>query len=288
MKTLKGKKALVTGAASGIGREIAICLAKEGTDVFLVDIDEPSLNDVSQMVSNFDVSVETGVYDLADPDEVDQCANHYESCWNDIDILINNAGIAYYGLTLNMTDEQWEKLWSVNINAPVRLTRRLLPNLLDRSEAHVLNVASILGIYPANRLNAYCTSKSALIGFSEALRVEFGRQGLGVTAFCPGFVKTKLFESAMNGHMRETPTPPAIVCSCPKRVAQKAIKAIYRNQGLSVVTPMGRTMYFIKRFFPGLVDRVNLVGRRRAMRKKINRNKLQQSTDAAPVYRKTA
>ena len=95
-----------------------------------------------------------------------------------------------------MSAEHWDRLMRINLSSHIQFTRELLPSLLARREAHVLNVCSMFGLLAMPKLTAYCTSKYAMVGFSESLRVEYGREGLGVTALCPGFVATKLFASA--------------------------------------------------------------------------------------------
>ena len=102
------------------------------------------------------------------------------------------AGVAYYGATLDMTAEQWERIMAVNLLAPIQLIRALLPTLIAQDEAHVVNVGSIFGLVPLRKGAAYQTSKFGLVGLSAALRAEYGRD-IGVTALCPGFVRCAPF-----------------------------------------------------------------------------------------------
>ena len=106
-----------------------------------------------------------------------------------VDILVNNAGITYYGNVERMAADHWDRLMRVNLLSHIQFTRELLPSLFARQEAHVLNVCSVLGLVGMPKVTAYCASKFGMVGFSEALRNELGRQGLGVTALCPGFVR---------------------------------------------------------------------------------------------------
>jgi short-subunit dehydrogenase len=160
----------------------------------------------------------------------------------------------------------------VNLHAPIQFTQQLLPVLLDRLEAHVLNMASITGLVAGGRFCAYHVSKFGLVGFSEAIRAEFGRQGLGVTAICPGPVRTNLYRAAPSGHRdRATPTPPAWICTTPQRVAAKAIRAIRRDQRLVLVSPLAHALYYTKRLAPGLLDAVQRIGRRQKIRQKAAR-----------------
>jgi short-subunit dehydrogenase len=119
------------------------------------------------------------------------------------------------------------------------------------------------------KVTAYCTSKFGMVGFSESLRNEFGRQGLGVTALCPGFVRTNLFTNAPLEAKAEThKLPPRVICTTPERVANAAIKAIYRNRRLVVMEPFARLMYAVKRYAPWLMDRMFHLGRRKRVARK--------------------
>jgi short-subunit dehydrogenase len=190
--------------------------------------------------------------------------HHLLDRWGGVDILVNNAGITYYGQTRKMAAEHWDQLLAVNLNAPIQFTRELLPALLSREEAHILNVASICGLVGLGRVAAYTTSKFAIVGLSESLRAEFGRQGLGVTALCPGFVDTNLFAAAPRGSDRpENRLPPRWLLATPEAIARRAVKAVYRNDGLVVVQPYARLLYLAKRLSPGLLDLSSRIRRRK-------------------------
>ncbi|MBI3838329.1 MAG: SDR family oxidoreductase [Planctomycetia bacterium] len=254
MKRIAGKLALVTGAASGIGRAIALALAHEGANLFLVDINQPRLAETADEARRRGVHVDARVCDVSRPEEVHQTVEALLETWGGLDILVNNAGIAFYGPTVQMTEEQWERLLAVNLHAPIQFTRELLPALLARPEAHILNVCSIAGLVATPRLAAYHVSKFALVGFSEALRVEYGCRGLGVTALCPGLVRTSIFQSAATAPGKSVPRFPGWMFTSPERVAARAIRAIRRAEGLVVVTPMAHLLWGVKRFTPGLLD----------------------------------
>ena len=263
MKNLNGKRALITGAASGIGRGIALALAAEGVDVWLVDIDAAGLKCMAAAIVPLGVTAMTSECDVSRPAEITRTVQAVTAAWGGIDILVNNAGVAYYGPTENMSAEQWQWLMSINLLAPIQFTRELLPTLLSRPEAHLLNVCSISGLVAGGRFAAYHTSKVGLIGFTEALRAEFGRRGLGVTALCPGPVLTNLYKSAISGRAgREVPTPPVWLCSSIDAVSRAAIKSIRRNRRMMLVGPMGHLLWWSKKFAPALLDWLNHLGRK--------------------------
>lgn len=255
MKQLRGKWAVVTGAGSGIGQAIARRLAHEGTHLWLIDRNADALETVSAECRRLGVLVESRVVDLTVEEEIETLAAELLDADTPIDVLVNNAGVAYYGATAAMEDEAWNQLMAVNLHAPVLLTRRLLPRLLEQPEAHVLNVSSILGLVAHRKACAYHVSKFAMVGFSEALRAEFTRAGLGVTVLCPGFVTTRLFDRGMVGASETAfKPPPAWLCATPEKVAAKAIRGIQRNRRMVLVTPLAHALHTFKRFFPGLLD----------------------------------
>src|SRR5437868_15029228 len=119
MKVIRGKKALVTGAASGIGRAIALALAREGADLFLLDIDDANLAHTARTAAEAGVSVETRVCDLARRAEIEASVDALRAAWDGLDILVNNAGIAYYGAAEGMAEEFWDRLRAINLLAPI-------------------------------------------------------------------------------------------------------------------------------------------------------------------------
>ncbi len=266
---VEGTTILLTGAASGIGRELALQLAPLAGRLILLDRDQAGLARLAEQAAGQRADILWYGCDLADPLQIDRTLDQVLRQVDVVDILINNAGVAWYGPTHEMTAEQWEWLMAVNLMAPIRITGRLLPILLSRPDAHIVNMCSISGLVAGGRFAAYHTSKFGLIGFTEALRAEYGRSGVGVSAICPGPVRTRLYQSAQNARDgRAVPEPPAAVCATPQQVARRTIRAIRRNQRLVLITPMAHGLYQIKRFFPGLLDAVSRFSRKRGRRRK--------------------
>jgi short-subunit dehydrogenase len=269
MRTIKDKIAVVTGGAGGLGRAIALRLAREGAHLHLIDIDRAALDRTAAEVSALGVKCDTSVCDLADEDAIDRLADSLIARHGSLDILVNNAGVAWYGPTTKMPPAQWDRLLAINLHAPIRLTTKLLPTLLAQPEAHVVNIASIAGWVCGGRYAAYHVSKFGLVGFSEALRAEFSRQGLGVTAVCPGPVLTSLYKNAPCGNTgRETPSPPAWLCTTPQRVADATIRAIYRNRAVTFVGIAAHLLRYAKRLAPWIFYALHDIGRSKSIRRK--------------------
>jgi NAD(P)-dependent dehydrogenase (short-subunit alcohol dehydrogenase family) len=264
MKVIRGKTAVVTGAGSGLGRAIALRLAREGANLHLIDIDLAAAEAVALECHARGVQAIAAKCDVSRLKELEAAASEALRLWGAVDILVNNAGIAWYGHTLKMPADDWERLLAVNLHAPIHLTRLLLPAMLKRPEAHVVNMASISGLVCSARFAAYHVSKFGLVGFSEAMRAEYLRRGVGFTALCPGPVRTNLYKSAPNSYKgRETPEPPAWLCTTPERVAEAAVRAIYRNRAVALVSPMAWLLYYSKRLAPWVFYTLHRFGQKR-------------------------
>jgi short-subunit dehydrogenase len=282
MRKLGGKSALVTGAASGIGRAIALALAGEGTRLLLVDIDESGLATVVGAARERGVEVIGRKCDVGRPEQVSAVTAEILATWGGLDILVNNAGITYYGKTEEMSEENWDKVLRINLYSHLQFTRELLPSLLARREAHIVNVCSMFGLFGAPKLAAYCTTKFGLVGFSESLRAEHGRDGLGVTALCPGFVSTNLFTSApLAANQKEAKVPPKFFQISPERVARATVRAIRRNRRIVVLEPAARFTCALNRVTPWFLDFFFHLGRRKRLARKMAKLETEQTTRRA-------
>jgi 3-oxoacyl-[acyl-carrier protein] reductase len=251
MRVLRGKKALVTGAAHGIGRAIAIALAKEGVGLWLLDIDTAKLSATAAEARAHGVEAVEWVCDLANPSEISSAVRNLLSSWHKLDILINNAGVAYFGPTREMTEAEWARLLAINLLAPIQLVRELIGTLLAQREANIVNICSVLGLVPFRNAAAYQTSKFGLFGFTQALHGEFSRRRFGVTAVCPGFVDTAMIKPWLPRF------PSWVERTTPEKVAAKTVAAIRRNRSLVLITLTARLGWWVTRASPGLASWVN-------------------------------
>ncbi len=261
MRVIRGRKAIVTGAGSGIGRAIALALAAEGADLYLVDRDAASLELVVAEAIRHGGETRSAVCDLAVATEIAGVVAEIEAAWPEIHILINCAGIASYG-PFHLTDEAtWRRIMAVNLIAPMHLIHAFLPKFFAAEEAHILNVCSIAGLVPARRLSVYQASKYGLVGFTLALRNDYQRDNFGITALCPGFVRTPMLTGLTDPEAhRKVPLLPNLISTSPEVVANKAISAIRNGRGLVIVTPAARLFWWIARAFPSLLDWVSREG----------------------------
>ena len=269
MKISPGKQALITGAAGGIGRAIALELARRGAALWLVDVNEAGFESVRCEVQALGAEVVAQLCDLSKMDEIAACVNQVRERWGGLDILINNAGIAYYGPTELMTAAQWQLVLAVNLLAPIELIRLYDPLMRSRTESHIVNLCSFFGLVPYYKNAAYQTSKYGLVGLSQALRMEAAGTARGVTAICPGFVAdTNLFNAMEAPESRKPQKPPSPWITCtPEKVAKVTVRAIERNRGLVVITPLARLWWWGVRLAPWLMEWIITAAQKRKLRR---------------------
>lgn len=264
MRFIRGRTAVVTGASSGIGRAIALRLAGEGAHLYLIDREAVALAETAALAARQNVNVQTEVADLSRLDLIAGLVSKIQASCPDIHILINCAGTVTYG-PVHLIDEQtMRNLMNVNLLAPMELVRALLPNLIAADEAHIVNICSIAGLVPAWRMTAYQASKYGLVGFTMALRNDYQRETFGVTAICPGFVRTPMVTGVKDCEPhRAARQLPDFLLTSPEIVASRTIDAIRRDKGLVVISPFARVAWWIGRAFPHLLDYASREGWRR-------------------------
>jgi 3-oxoacyl-[acyl-carrier protein] reductase len=257
MKILRGRTAFVTGAASGIGRAIAVALAREGVDLVITDIDAIGLAQAEQEIRQQGVKVTGVVCDLLQPDEITKMLDRLFST-GPLHILVNCAGIALYGQQRNVADADWRRLMAINLLAPIQITSHLINKLAGAEEAHIVNMSSIFGLVPVRQLATYQASKYGLVGFTLAIRNDYHRKNFGISVICPGLVRTPMVEPGGPSRIySKLPKIPASLYTTPERVAEATVDAIKRDRGLVLVTWAARVLWRINRFFPGLIDILN-------------------------------
>jgi short-subunit dehydrogenase len=192
----EGRTALITGAASGIGRELAIALAARGAHLALLDRNEPGLAETVALAMRSDLTISRTAIDLADARAIDELPARIAALHPKIDILINNAGVALGGSFEQVDASDFDWLMAINFGAVVRMTRAFLPMLRRSDDALLVNVSSIFGIIAPAGQTAYAASKFAVRGFSQSLRAELAGSTVGVSVVHPGGVATAIAASA--------------------------------------------------------------------------------------------
>jgi short-subunit dehydrogenase len=193
---LADRTALVTGAANGIGRAIAVSLARRGCNLALVDIDEDGMAGTEELTRGHNIRVSRHRLDVGDRVAAAQLPDVVAAEHGGVDVLVNNAGVAVGGTFEQVSDEDFEWLFEINFWGVVRMTRAFLPLLHASKDARVVNLSSIYGVIAPPEQTAYSASKFAVRGFSEGLRHELEGSGIGVTVVHPGGIRTSIAENA--------------------------------------------------------------------------------------------
>ncbi|KAF0805571.1 short-chain dehydrogenase [Alcanivorax xiamenensis] len=193
---IEGKVAVLTGAGSGIGRALALALADRGCHLALADINADSLEDIASQARERGVTVTAHPLDVADRTAVAVLPEQVVAAHGQVDLLINNAGVALGGHFEQVSVENFDWLMAINFDAVVCMTRAFLPLLRQRPAARIVNVSSLFGLISPAGQTAYCASKFAVRGFSNALRLELNGGPVGVTVVHPGGIATAIADSA--------------------------------------------------------------------------------------------
>jgi cation diffusion facilitator CzcD-associated flavoprotein CzcO/short-subunit dehydrogenase len=269
--SFRGKTAVVTGAASGIGEALAHELAARGCNLALIDINGNALERVASEVRSKGVNVSMHVMDMGDASAIEDFPTELSAAHRHVDLLINNAGVALGGQFEEASSEDFEWLMNINFYGVVNMTRALLPMLRQRPDAHIANVSSIFGIIAPGGQSAYCASKFAVRGFSEALRHELADTNVGVSVIHPGGIKTSI---ARNARIAEgVDVPPSEreeeiekyernFITAPSDAAKTILAGIEARRPRIMVGPDARLMEWVERLFP--TRNVDLMERIRA------------------------
>ncbi len=189
MLDFTGKTALITGATGGIGRQIAKKLHAQGATLALTDMNLDTLN-------AFKAELGDRVYvysaNLTDVDSLNELVKTAEADMGKIDILVNNAGITKDGLSMRMTDDQWQKVLDINLTAGFRLARAVMPGMMKRRFGRIIGMASVVGVMGNVGQANYAASKGALIAMSKCMGQELASRGITVNCVAPGFIKTPM------------------------------------------------------------------------------------------------
>lgn len=206
MQDLVGKTAFVTGGASGIGLALGRAFAEAGTKVMLADIETDALAAAVESLRSFGRNVRGSICDVTDPASVEHAAQATYEAFGNVHIVCNNAGVAGGSGIENISLDTWRWVLDVNLMGVVHGVRTFLPHIRAHGEGgHIVNTASMAGLNSGLGLSPYSASKFAVVNISEGLAKQLAPLRIGVTVLCPGFVRTRIAESARNRPERYGP-----------------------------------------------------------------------------------
>ena len=282
IRDFRGRTVLVTGAASGIGRETALAFARLGADLVVCDLNARGLEETAQAIAGMGRPVLARQVDVASQTAMAELAAMVHREHEAVDVLVNNAGVGLGGGFLDTTLADWDWIVGINLRGVVHGCHFFLPPMVARGRGgHVVNVSSMAGYVATAQLVAYSATKFAVFGLSEGLRDELHPHGIGVTAVCPGVINTPITETSPMRGPHATPAARTTIVALyrrrnygPERVAAQIVRAVRRNRAVAPVSPEAWLFYFLKRLAPGLTARLH-----RALAARLQRQVARASED---------
>lgn len=188
----KDKVAIVTGGASGIGKEVSKIYSFEGAKTVIFDVDEISIKNFEKEIKDKGFYLEGYKVDVSNFEEVCKITNQVYEKFGKIDILINNAGITRDNFLTKMSINEWNKVISINLTGTFNCTKAVIPFMYEKESGVIINVSSVVAIYGNIGQSNYIASKAGVIGLTKGWAKEFGKKGIRVNAVAPGFIKTPM------------------------------------------------------------------------------------------------
>ncbi|XP_045451395.1 short-chain dehydrogenase/reductase family 16C member 6 [Melitaea cinxia] len=244
MKSLKDDIVLVTGGAGGVGKQLAIKLARLGAKVVLWDINKEALDQICSAIKDEGYEVASYVVDLADRDSVYKTAERVKAEIGKVDVLINNAGIVFGETLLELNDNAIETTYKVNILSHYWTVKAFLPDMINSSKGHIVTVGSVAGLLGTYRCTDYSATKFATVGFHESLFTELrahGHNAIHATLVCPYYINTGMFDGV---------TPRLMPMLEPDYVAETMIDSIRKNEVNCVMPGSVRYLLPLKCLLP--------------------------------------
>ncbi len=224
MKLLKGKTAIITGAARGIGKAIAIKFAEQGADVAFTDLElNDDTGELEKQLKEFGVKAKAYASDASDFQNSQELTDEIVKDFGRIDILVNNAGITRDTLLMRMSEEQWDLVLKVNLKSVFNMTKAVQRTMLKQKSGSVINMSSVVGVSGNAGQANYSASKAGIIGFTKSIAKELGSRNIRSNAIAPGFIITemtaKLPEDVVEGWVKNIPmkrggTPEDVANTC--------------------------------------------------------------------------
>jgi meso-butanediol dehydrogenase / (S,S)-butanediol dehydrogenase / diacetyl reductase len=205
---IKGKVAIVTGGGRGIGAEIALALANEGVNVVIAEVFTAAADEIAAQIRNRGVSSLVIKTDVSKKVDADNLADRTIKEFGRIDILVNNAGVVLDAPFLETQEQDWDRLFSINVKGIYLVTRAVAPHMIAARSGKIVNIASRGGKEGQALLACYCATKFAVIGLTQAMAKEFAEYNINVNDVCPGLLWTSMMKQRMDARSQKQGLPP--------------------------------------------------------------------------------
>ena len=264
----QGRVAFITGAGSGLGLGMARQLAHSGATVIMTDVDRAACEDAASRLRESGLAAEAAALDVRDAEAFTAC---FAAAWarhGGVDLLFNNAGIGAAGDARDVDAATWRQVVEINLMGVIHGCQAAWPRMAAAGGGQIVNTASAFGLLPGPLYAAYSATKHGVVGLSRSLRAEGKALGIGVTAVCPGFIRTRILDNALMAGVDRDSAEAAV----PFRFldADKAVRTILRGvqrNRARVVFPWEiRALWWLDRLSPPLVDVISAAAARRYRR----------------------
>jgi len=259
MKKFKDSVAIVTGAASGIGRALAQALARRGAFVIMADIQTELLEDAVLSITQAGHKAEAVTLDVTDFQAVKGLVENTASRHGRLDYIFNNAGIVVGGEVRDVSIDDWRDVLDVNLFGVVNGVAAAYPLMVEQGHGHIINTASIAGLIPFPVQVSYVASKYGVVGLSNALRVEGADLGVNVSVVCPGLIRTPIFYTCklikIDREKMLKSLPERFIIT-PEECASVILRGVERNRAVIVVTGVAKVFSWLHRINPGWILRM--------------------------------
>ena len=253
---LSGRIAIVTGGASGIGRALCVDLARRGALAVVADIDDAGAQTVAAAIAASGGRARASHLDVREAEAVRALVEDTAGAHGRLDYMFNNAGIGCAGEVRDLTLDQWRAVIEINLMGVIHGSTAAYAVMLRQGSGHIVNIASLAGLIASPGLAPYSTTKHAVVGLSAALRAEGADLGVRVSAVCPGFVDTAIFENAIGVKYEKSavlqrlrlPVMPA------DRAAREILRGVEQNRGVIVFPRSARWLWRMSRMHPALLS----------------------------------
>ena len=257
-RNIGGSRAIVTGASSGIGRAMALELARQGGKVLVTARRRDRLEEVVDEIQSTPGEAFYVAGDVTEARTRKEILRGTESRLGGLDILVNNAGIGAIGPFETASAERLREVMEVNFFAPLELTRAAMPLLLEGRQPIIVNVGSVLGHRAVPKKSEYCASKFAMHGFSDALRAELAHRGIDVLLVSPSTTSSEFFDHVISSEPAKKVTWRKLGAMRPEKVARKAIRAIRTGKHEIILSAGGRLLVALDRLWPRLANWITM------------------------------